>query len=384
MKILVVARGYPKPENRMLGLFEGDQACALKDAGHEVAYAVLDMRSIRHKRRLGYHRFIENGMPVYEIGIPFGNIPLLIKKYVEKYAMMFLYKKIQAEFGKPDIVHSHFYRISVGVEAFFHKTGIPVVFTEHSSEIAQRKLSKINRNIVYNAYRRAARVIAVSQPLSAYISEGAGIRVSVVPNIVGFQAKAGTASRINSEEFRFVSAGNLVSGKRFDLLIDAMAKIVEKHPQARLTIYGDGPERTVLEKKIVEKGLAKKVCLYGRYFREQLLDMYDAADAFVLASQGETFGVVYIEAMAAGLPVIATICGGPEDIVNDKVGVLIEKENLCQLVAAMEWMIENIGNYNRDEIRRYAVSKFSPEQVAAKLTEVFQDVLKNRSMVSSK
>ena len=163
-----------------------------------------------------------------------------------------------------------------------------------------------------------------------------------------------------------------------------MAKIVEKHPQARLTIYGDGPERTVLEKKIVEKGLAKKVCLYGRYFREQLLDMYDAADAFVLASQGETFGVVYIEAMAAGLPVIATICGGPEDIVNDKVGVLIEKENLCQLVAAMEWMIENIGNYNRDEIRRYAVSKFSPEQVAAKLTEVFQDVLKNRSMVSSK
>lgn len=99
--------------------------------------------------------------------------------------------------------------------------------------------------------------------------------------------------------------------------------------------------------------------------------MFSSAQAFVLASRLETFGVVYIEAMAAGLPVIATACGGPEDFVTEQVGILVPVGNVKALTEAMEQMVMHSGSYDRAEIARYAAKKFAPATIAEQLTSIY-------------
>lgn len=382
MKILIVARAYPKKENRMLGLFEKDQAIALRKAGYDVIYAVLDFRSVRRKRKLGFVRFDDCDIPVFEMNIPLGKIPLLVNQVVAKYAIKKIYKKIVAEYGEVDIVHSHFFKISVGTLAFFSNTSIPIVFTEHSSLIAQGKVSKKEKRIISKAYNCADKVIAVSQPLADIIYAQSKVKAEVIPNIVCFENHMNKFNKKDSECFQFASAGNLIHGKGFDLLIAAMKFVIRKYPNTKMTIYGDGPCRKVLEKKINEENLSNHICLYGSFTREDIPNMYGSANAFVLASRGETFGVVYVEAMAYGLPIIGTTCGGPEDFITNDTGILVPSENVEKLSEAMIKLIENIELYNGNFIREYALSKFSAKQVVLKLTDVYRDIINRRKGTS--
>ncbi|NLE93381.1 MAG: glycosyltransferase family 4 protein, partial [Chloroflexi bacterium] len=108
--------------------------------------------------------------------------------------------------------------------------------------------------------------------------------------------------------------------------------------------------------------------------REEIAARMQESAVFVLASRAETFGVVYIEAMASGLPVIATKCGGPEGFVNTENGVLIEIDDLKGLIYAMQHMITKQHLYNREEISRAAQVRFSTNAVANLLMSIYTTV----------
>ena len=95
----------------------------------------------------------------------------------------------------------------------------------------------------------------------------------------------------------------------------------------------------------------------------------------MLASRSETFGVAYIEAMAAGLPVIATRCGGPEDFVTEENGILISVDDVQALTDAMEYMILHRNEYDSTKISENTRRQFAPETIAAQLTEIYKEVL---------
>lgn len=371
MRILIVSRGYPTKKYKMNGIFEFDQAKALAAAGHEVIFAANDMRSIRRWRKWGIEEKIIDGVKIYAINIPCGRIPKKCLEWMAIKALRHLYSYIERKCGRPDIIHSHF--LSQGystVEALKEKS-IPIVHTEHFSDMNQNKLDAHTQYIGERTYNNADQVLAVSGSLATSIKEKFGVDAVVVPNIVDTTVFHYSAMRHSDDEMFFISVGGLTKRKRMDLLISAFHRAFEGSIKVFMYIYGQGPERKNLENLIRQYHLEEQIFLMGLASREVIAKKMQESDCFVLASERETFGVVYVEAMATGLPVIATKCGGPEDFVSQENGVLVEVDNVPQLAQSLVYMRENIGRYNRERISLMVKERYSSRVISARLVEIY-------------
>lgn len=145
-----------------------------------------------------------------------------------------------------------------------------------------------------------------------------------------------------------------------------------------MILIGEGPERRKIENIVKTNEMNDRVLLKGRLGRHDIAKYMQESDCFVLASRAETFGVVYIEAMATGLPVIATKCGGPEGFINEENGILIEKDNLEKLIQAMKLMYKENNNYNKKEISKDTYNKFSPIGVGESISKVYLDLVQTK------
>jgi glycosyltransferase involved in cell wall biosynthesis len=375
MYILVVSDGFPNNNSPLNGIFEFDQAKSLHNLGHKVIFVSIDLRSIRRLRKWGLTVFEQNGVSVFNLSIPIGNLPKWILLYVGYVSLLFLYSKIYVKYGKPDIVHSHFTLPSAIASILKIKYKLPLIITEHSSEITKVIISKGYRNLACIAYKNADKIISVSSALATSITRNFGFESIIIPNIVDVSLfKFRPKPAIN--HFTFISIGHLVYGKGHDLLIDAFHK-ANFDSEVKLLIIGDGPLYKTLQSKIISLGLSSQVDLKNQMNRADLINYMHKCDVFVLASRGETFGVVYIEAMAAGLPIIATACGGPEDFVEKNNGIMIPVNDISSLSEAMRSMYLNISKYRKEDISKNAREKFSPNTVGLLLEELYNKVLKN-------
>jgi len=141
-----------------------------------------------------------------------------------------------------------------------------------------------------------------------------------------------------------------------------------------LLILGGGPEYGSLKKEIEKLNMKKQIALYGFARREDVLRELQNSNAFVLSSKYETFGVVLIEAMSCGLPIISTKCGGPESIITDEsIGLLVESDNIQELSTAMLKVYN--GKYDRKYIRDYSIESFSEDAIVYELNKVYEKIL---------
>lgn len=131
-----------------------------------------------------------------------------------------------------------------------------------------------------------------------------GINVKVIPNHVAYYPE--TMPQIKRKEGRIIAVGRLHKSKRFDRLIDAFSLIASKYPQWHIDIYGHGAEKDELLKLIALKQLERRVLIYEPI--DDIFFEYQRSQFFVLSSDYEGFGLVIVEAMACGVPVISTDC----------------------------------------------------------------------------
>jgi len=139
---------------------------------------------------------------------------------------------------------------------------------------------------------------------------------------------------LNSSDFIITTAGRLSGEKNQRLILDAARPVLEKIPEARFIIAGDGPLRNELQEYAGKLKIADKVVFLGE--RSDIPRILKMSDCFALSSNYESFGLTILEAMASGIPVIATDVGGVKEIVRDgETGVLIQKEDAGLLAQAV-------------------------------------------------
>ena len=160
----------------------------------------------------------------------------------------------------------------------------------------------------------------------------------VVPNLV--RAPAHVVRPLGGSPAQIVSLGRLHDNKDFGLLIRAFANLRRSGLEAQLTIGGEGPELDALQALALREGVAQSVSFPG--WIGDRAAFFAKADLFVLSSRVEPFGIVVIEAMAHGVPVIATRTAGPLDIVSpDETGLLVAQGNLDEMSAALMRLVQD-------------------------------------------
>ena len=154
----------------------------------------------------------------------------------------------------------------------------------------------------------------------------------------------------------------------------AFAEALKTHPNLKLKIGGGGYEEAKLHQLAKDLGLQNSVTFLGKLKSNEVLDLMYHSDAFVLASRHETFGVVFIEALAQGLPVIATRCGGPESIVNEDNGLIVNIEDRQALTDALITLYEHRHQYDAKSLREHALKEFSGDAVISQIKDIYQTV----------
>src|SRR5690606_32449284 len=194
-----------------------------------------------------------------------------------------------------------------------------------------------------------------------------------IPNIVSDEF-IGFEQTLDTEEyFTFINVCFLEKKKRVDLLISSFAKAFKDNKKVRLKIGGDGSLMSELKILAKELGVESQVVFLGKLSRQRVKEEMALSNAFVLSSEYETFGVVLVEALALGKPVIATKCGGPESIVTPEVGYLISKNSEKEMTDALLKLYQNWNKFNSLQIRQYCLENFSEKAVIGELTKIYHE-----------
>lgn len=378
MRIFLIARGYPSQKDPQWGCFEKDQAEALQKAGHEVVVLNVDVRFRWYYRKIGITYRVVNGVSVYDSFLMPWRIMTMFGDRFAWWCMQkqfdYLFRNILNKEGSPEILYAH-YMTNIHIAVSPHlQYNIPLVGIEHWSKMGEGVVKPSVLKLAKRTYPYINQLIAVSDSLRNNIKKWVGIDAVVVHNMIG---KEFTYQPNNTPHpFTMVSTGRLVYGKGFDLLIEALRRVNLQLPKGwQCNIIGGGEKMAELQQQIDEAQLHNHIHLVGQKNKQEIVQLLQQSDVFVLPSRSETFGVVYIEANACGLPIIATDCGGPKDIVTPQNGLLIPVDDTEALANAILHMATHLSNYDRQAIAADCQARFSPEVIAKQLTDIFEKVL---------
>ena len=291
--------------------------------------------------------------------------------------------KFEAEYGKVDVIHAHVaYPAGYIALQLSHKLGIPFIVTEHMTPFPQKHhltpQGKLLPDILVTL-GRADTLIAVSEALKSRIAKfGISRSIQVVPNFIPSDLLPLFANQRSASAFTFITVCGLHFQKGLRELFHAIRRVVSKDPDFKFIIVGDGPHKSMLVSLSKTLSIEKHVELVGYQPRETIRKWYGQADAHILTSYDESFGVAYIEAMAAGLPSIANAKGGPLDIIDEHTGILLDNIDPKLIAEKIHWLKENIHLYEHAKIRSSFEQRFSTPAVAPLLRSTYE-ALRQRS-----
>jgi glycosyltransferase involved in cell wall biosynthesis len=280
--------------------------------------------------------------------------------------------------GRYDIIHSHLVHADwhVGLTALLgHRPAL--VSTKHNED--PFRTGRVFRTIEQVWLRRSDATIAISHSLADFVERWYGQRPTVVhygltalPPPPGLRRAPG--------RLRLLAVGRLERQKGFDVLIDAVARATAAGVDLELDICGAGSQRAALQTSLERSGIAGRVQLLGQ--RDDVRELMLHVDALVHPARWEGFGLVLLEAMRAGLPVIASAVGAiPEVVADGESGLLVAPDDAAALAATIvrvandHDLLTRLGDGGRERLR----TVFPPQLTARRTAEVYEDALRCRA-----
>ena len=258
-------------------------------------------------------------------------------------------------------------------------------FGANFSELAEQKpfAMRLAQRMTLEAFKRSNAVVVQSEPMrDDLLSAGVGPeQLTVIGNAIDV-ARTRDAAQRQHVRLRgspaLVSVGRLWPQKGYDLLIGAFAKVVRDWPDAHLTLVGDGPQRTQLTGLAQLLGAGERTTFVGASANP--LPFVRSADVFVSSSRYEGFANVVLEALACGVPVVATTgVGATDSVIRDGVnGWIAPAANVDSLATTVNRAFANFNNVERAAIVDDCRARFAPTLVAEEYMKLFDRVLSRR------
>ena len=374
LKILFIPAWYPSKKNSVVGIFIKEHAKAVSLYNDVI---VLCSERIDHSLRNFYK--IENNIEddIRTLRIYYRRSPIPKTTYfIYLWSIFKGFRKLIDEGWKPDIIHAHVFSAGVPAVILGKIYKIPVVITEHWTGFPRHILGKLGILKACFAMNRAKIILPVSKDLEKAIkSYGIKNRFEIVPNVVNTKIFYPSLQKVNNKIKKMLFVALLSPVKGVPYLLQALAQLKQKRQDFVLDIVGDGPNREEYEKLSKELGLGEIVEFHGLKTKLKIAEFMRNSDFFVQPSLYETFGVVYIEAMACGKPIIATQLSVLQEKINKEIGILVSPKNTEVLTDAIDYMLDHYQNYSSEKISGYAKENFGYEVIGEKLDKIYRKIL---------
>lgn len=386
MRILMLSWEYPPKSVGGLAQHVYDLTRALAEIGEEVHLVTIGSKDASEFETV-------NGVRIYRV-YPYNVSSLDFVHWVTQLNIAMLEKAmaVMNDMGAFHIVHGHDWLVAFASRAIKHAFRVPLVTTIHATEYGrnyglhnnmQRHISDVEWWSIYESWK----VICCSKYMNGelkYVFQVPEDKLSIIPNgvdIEGFRIKNNKFSRsdyASPDEQLVLYVGRLVREKGVQVLIDAIPHILKYRPSTKFVIAGKGPHESSLRSQAAATGVANRIYFTG-YVNDSLRNsLYSWADAAVIPSLYEPFGIVALEAMAARAPVIISDTGGLSEIVQHRVdGLMAYTGNSQSLADMVIWMLNdrNMAENMKQKAYEKVRSQYNWLEIARQTRDTYIDVV---------
>lgn len=372
---------YPAKENPVSGIFIKRHAEALSDF---FRVSVLVPSQTKEAKK-NYHIEIEAEGQLFTCLVNYKRselkkISIFINAFRFIVACTKALKKVREQQGKEDLMIVNNLNVAIPFVFFYQIKNPRFAVIEHFSGVAIGEKKAFGLFPLYKFLaQRACRFIVVSSFLKERI-EKKGIRTNfaIVPNVVGFSDEAEINEKRKEKKVKTVLYVGAFREKikNTSLLLKAVSILASKRNDFRVVLVGTGEDEEKIKKLVRDLKIDSFVEFKGVVKPEKMPEIYQKADMLVITSFVETFSVAAAEALWFGIPVITTKCGGPEDFINEKNGIILNSFSPEELAEKIEMVLNEEKKFDYKLIAKEARELFSKEAVGKKFYEALKPCLK--------
>lgn len=370
MKVLIIPSWYTTEDNPLAGVFFKEYAESLVRYGHDVAVMYVDIRRKQKREARGISVELVNGVKEFRYnGTNYTPGFARGVNWQKCFHAKKIMKTVEDQFGIPDAIHLESCDAVHIAKRAADKWGIPFVYTEHLSNLVAGDPSRYYSRLFRKALSFSGACVAISKLFLDKMNQFPEAQTCYIPN--GIDVDRLPLSKTD-KVFKVKALGAMRSIKGYDILIRAFSLFARGKSDVQLVLGGDGAERESLEMLADSLSCSKKIIFAGSIQREKVPHFYEDCAVFVCSSLTETFSIVTAEALCSGVPVVATKCGGPEDMIDKTNGLLVDVGNPEQMAAALNVLYHNLDSYDRCHIRENAQSCFSYKKIVNQYEVLYQ------------
>jgi len=384
--IIHIPSWYPSESNQISGIFTKEYIEGIAAFDPSINHIILTpfdtipflRHSIFKKRQIK-----KAGLVSLKVNLFIFQTNLLLLPKISRFQYLKLLKEqvsqVLAMFEGAFLVHSHIgYEAGLFAQKLKSRFNIDYIITEHMSTFPFPiilKSKKKSKDLI-QSFVGAKKIISVSRNQSKEIFSFANCEAIVIPNSIDRRLFKVKEHSVSSQKVSFLTIAILSHQKAIDVLFKAI-QLLDKNVRdnSSFIIAGGGEALDDYKKRVIQMELTDAVNMIGEVPRSEIPEYLKSADVFVLVSRYESFGIVYIEALASGVPIIASRNGGALEIVNERNGLLVTIEDVKETKEAIEFMYKNHKKFNPHELRKDFEDRFSQEGVYTKYLEIYKSLI---------